>query len=35
MLSSESLVVKLNDLTERVYTRRTVEWLISELDKIP
>ena len=26
---------KIDDLTERVYTRRTVEWLISELDKIP
>lgn len=25
---------KIDDLTERVYTRRTVEWLISELDKI-
>lgn len=26
---------KIDDLTERVYTRRTIEWLISELDKIP
>ena len=26
---------KIDDLTDRVYTRRTFEWLISELDKIP
>ena len=26
---------KIDDLTERVYTKRTVEWLIAEMDKIP
>jgi integrase len=26
---------KIDDITERVYTKRTIEWLISEIDKIP
>lgn len=26
---------KIDDLTERVYTRRTVSWLVTEIDKIP
>lgn len=26
---------KIDDLTERVYTKRTIDWLVSEIDKIP